>query len=325
MKNKLKFQMSNNKSLVIDGPTILDIYINKEGKKIMFIGDTHYINNENNGVSLNKFFKMINTEDPIGFVTEGNETVTYKNSPHMDSYMMRVFNSDVIKKDYKLLWGDYRHFVDLTLVRKDAILLFQIGQGFYKWNNSTDKNTLKNLREEMLNRMKNFFSSYRKIRSINGNELIKHTIKQFPKYIKVFNKLSIKDQNIVKKYIFKNIFKGGDINDFFIQYDNINNKIISILKSLFLSVNNYTNIEVKDFNIISKFQYILRNIIDTIFESYMLALILCTDYNRYIIHAGGTHIGRLEKWFSEKLNYRLYFSAKKITEQSVNIKGLNFI
>ena len=325
MKNNIKFEMINKKSLVVNGPTILDILINKEGKKIMFIGDIHYINNEDNGISLNKFFKMINTDDSIGFITEGNENITYKDFPNMDSYMMRVFNSDVIKNNYKLLWGDYRTFTDLTLVRKDAVLLYQTAQVFYKWNLSKNKNNLKNIRELILNRTKNFFSSYKKIRLINGNELIKHTIKQYPKYIKVFNKLSIKDQNIVKKYIYKNIFKGGNIKDFFNKYDNINNKIISILKPLTLSLNNYTNIEVKDFNIISKFQYILRNIIDTIFESYILALILSTNYNRYIIHAGNDHIVKLKEWFSEKLKYRLYFSAKKISEQSVYIKGLNFI
>ena len=325
MKNNIKFEMINKKSLVINGPTILDIFINKEGKKIMFIGDRHYINNENNGISLNKFFKMINTDDSIGFITEGNENITYKDFPNMNSYMMRVFNSDVIKNNYKLLWGDYRTFIDLTLVRKDAILLYQTGQFFYKWNMSKNKNNLKNIRELILNRTRNFFSSYRKIKLMSGNELIKYTIKQYPKYIKVFNKLSIKDQNMVKKYIYKNIFKGSNIKDFFNKYDNINNKILSILKSVTLSLNNYTNIELKDFNIILKFQYILRDIIDTIFESYILALILSTNYNRYIIHAGTNHIVRLKEWFSEKLKYRLYFSAKKISEQSVDIKGLNFI
>jgi capsule polysaccharide modification protein KpsS len=68
-----------------------------------------------------------------------------------------------------------------------------------------------------------------------------------------------------------------------------------------------------------------HDINDTIFEAYMIMLVLGTNFNRYIIHAGAAHIDYLENWFKSTLEYNEYFQAKLINDQTVDISGLVFL
>ena len=69
----------------------------------------------------------------------------------------------------------------------------------------------------------------------------------------------------------------------------------------------------------------LHDIIDTIFEAYMIMLVIGTNFDRYIIHAGAMHIYNLEEWFINTLGYQEYFKAKQISDQVVDMYGLMFV
>ena len=69
----------------------------------------------------------------------------------------------------------------------------------------------------------------------------------------------------------------------------------------------------------------LHDIIDTIFEGYIITLVLINNFDRYIIHTGAIHTYNLEKWFTTTLGYQEYFKAKQISDQVVDMNGLVFL
>jgi hypothetical protein len=326
-------QSSKKKQNIIWGPTSFNLYENtKTNKKIIFIGDKHSIPTEKLGISLNELLASINVQKGIGFITEGCDDSKCLIDDAIDNCMKRAQTCNVIQKKFTTLWGDYREKLDTyDLLVSSKILNIYLKKFMNQWNstNQTDPQIIENMKKLIVDNVKKLASGWGKVFSLDGKNVVKNTMDKYPQFNELLNKLSNSDKQNILGYINKQIYKGKDKQEYEKEYDKYRNIMTATIKKIFVSFTAGKPINSTDYRFFIEITQFMsktfHDINDTIFEAYMIMLVLGTNFNRYIIHAGAAHIDYLENWFKSTLEYNEYFQAKLINDQTVDISGLVFL
>lgn len=179
--------------------------------------------------------------------------------------------------------------------------------------------------------VKKVFAAYKKISTWKGQDLIGNTMKEYPGFMKLLNNLSDNNKQNIFMYLDKNIYKGLSKQEFDERYNKQKSLMVSSMKGIFMSFKAGERIKDPDYtqylSVINYMKKTMHDINDSIFEAFMIMLVLGTKFERYIIHAGAIHIYNLEEWFQSTLGYKEYFKAKGVDNltQAVDIGGLRFV
>jgi hypothetical protein len=321
--------------LIIWGPTSVNIYENSSTrKKIMLIGDKHNIPKEKPGISLNEMFESINVNKGIGFITEGCEDSLCSVDEGIDNCMKRAQVCKVVKNKFTTLWGDYRYKTKVNGMYTSIVgLNIYMSLFRYKWNDAVKKNPemITKMQESVEKSIKNVFSNYKNISGWNGNNLVLNTMKEYTGFMRLLNKLSDRDKQNIFRYLNKNIYRGVSKTEFIYKYNKQKSFMVSTIKGIFTSFKSGERITNEQYNqymsVISYMKKTLYYINNSIFEAYMIMLVIGTNFERYIIHAGAIHIYNIEEWFKSTLEYKEYFKSKGFNNllQAVDISDLQFI
>jgi hypothetical protein len=325
--------MGNKQSqFIIWGPTSINIYQNPTTrKKVMFIGDKHQIPKEQPGISLNAMFDRIKVNKGVGFITEGCADSVCLIDEEIDNCMKRAQLCQIVDKKFDTLWGDHRqktsiYDMHISTVSLNIYLTMFMG----KWNNA-DPEMKANIQEIMDKSIKKVFAAYKKIVKWKGEDLVENTMKEYPKFMKLLGKLSGGDRDNIFVYLSNNIYKGSSQQEFISRYNKEKYSMVGTMKGIFTSFKAGAVIKQKDYfqyiSVISYMKKTMHDVSDTIFEAYMIMLVLSTKYERYIIHAGAIHIYNMEEWFKSTLGYDEYFAGKRVGDllQAIDIGGLQFV
>jgi hypothetical protein len=298
----------------------------------MFIGDKHEIPEEKPGISLNEMFKTINVNKGIGFITEGCQESSCLIDERIDNCMKRAQVCKVIKNKFTTLWGDYREKTNIDKMYRSLITLnLYMGMFRNEWNKAvkTKLATIGKIQEVIDKSLKNVLSSYKNIVTWKGQDLVSNTIKEYPGFMKLLNKLSDTHKQNIFRYLNKNIYKDLSKKEYIENYNKQKSLMVPTITGIFKSFKQGESIKNDQYNkymsVISYMKTITHDINNSIFEAYMIMLVIGTTFERYIIHAGAIHIYNIDKWFESTLGYTEYFKSKNVNDQVVDIKNLQFI
>lgn len=312
---------------IVWGPTSLTVYYNeKKNKKIMFISDKHSIPANKPGISIGEMLNNVKEDKTVAFITEGCLT-DLENENGNDNCMKRTQTQIVLQNKFSILWADFRYNLSSMLLEKNLTILSILSKKLLPvWNNNiqqqkdSDNNEIKKILTEKLEKA---FAAYKQY--FQTKNPIKEAILEYDGFQKLIEKLSPEDQKVIYSYINLHTIQNNSSDKFDNDFKQYKLDIIPVLKQFKLSLSG--NIKIPSLSQLLKpidtFRTELHKITNTMIESFIIATILSTNYDRYIVHAGAVHIINIEQ-FIVSIGYVKRYDAEQIGEQAIDISGLTF-
>jgi hypothetical protein len=317
--------MSNN--FVVSGPSSFEIYYNEEAKKkIMFIGDVHTVPEQEAGeISLNEFYDMIKlrNQGPVAFLTEGGKCQTAADITN-DCSLASSQLYNIAKKKFKMYWCDYRfQLPTYQLHMKLIILTEQLGMYYRNYANirpegiTLIKKSIKDLIPYLISLGKFKFN----------DSFMSRYIKSYDDFRGMLKQSRGSTAASVFRYINKYVLKGKSSDEYIANFKNKMSGIIKVVKELPDVLNGTEPGRAFNLNVRAAMDLlkIVTDLENTIFEAYVLGLLLSLDFNRFIVHLGQMHTDKIARFMKKKLGYKLYYQGNQVRNQAVEIQGLRML